>query len=75
MGKDRVTPVRRHTFSNFELMAAINGNWLKDSIMKEYLINFHRVYLWTDSTTVFQLIRASNVKQPAFVANTFSNCG
>ena len=50
-------------------MTALIDNRLKDSIMKEHLIHFHKVYLWPDSTTVIQWIRSSNEKQRTFVAN------
>ena len=69
MGKARVAPVKHHTIPKLELMAAITGNRLKDSIMKEHSIHFHKVYMWSDSTTVIQWIRSSNEKQPTFVAN------
>ena len=48
-------------------MTALIENRLKNSIMKEHLIHFHKVYLWPDSTTVNQWIR--DEKQPTFVAN------
>ena len=41
MGKTRVAPVKHHTIPKLELMAAITGNRLKDSIMKEHTIHFH----------------------------------
>ena len=69
MGKARVAPVKHHTIPKLELMAAITGNRLKDSIMKEFSIHFHKVYLWSHSTTVIQWIRWSIEKQPTFVAN------
>ena len=69
MGKARVAPVKHHTIPKLELMAAITGNRLKDSILKEHSIHFHKVYMWSDSTTVIQWIRSSNEKQPTFVAN------
>ena len=69
MGKARAAPVKHHTIPKLELMAAITGNRLKDSIMKEHSIHFHKVYMWSDSTTVIQWIRSSIEKQPTFVAN------
>ena len=69
MGKARVAPVKHQKIPKLELMAAITGNRLKDSIMKEHSIHFHKVYMWSDSTTVIQWIRSSNEKQPTFVAN------
>ena len=69
MGKARVAPVKHHTIPKLELMAAITGNRLKEAIIKEHSIHFHRVYMWSDSTTVVQWIRSSNEKQPTFVAN------
>ena len=69
MGKARVAPIKHHTIPKLELMAAVTGNRLKDSKMKEHSIHFHKVYMWSDSTTVIQWIRSSNEKQPTFVAN------
>ena len=69
MGKARVAPVKHHTIPKLELMAAITGNRLKDSIVKEHSLYFHKTYMWSDSTTVIQWIRSSNEKQPTFVAN------
>ena len=69
MGKARVAPVKHHTIPKLELMAAITGNRLKEAIIKEHSIHFHKVYMWSDSTTVVQWIRSSNEKQPTFVAN------
>ena len=69
MGKARVAPVKHHTIPKLELMAALTGNRLKDAIIKEHSIHFHKIYMWSDSTTVIQWIRSSNEKQPTFVAN------
>ena len=69
MGKARVAPMKHHTIPKLELMAALTGNRLKDAIIKEHSIHFHKIYMWSDSTTVIQWIRSSNEKQPTFVAN------
>ena len=50
-------------------MAAVTRNRLKDAIIKEHSLHLHKTFMWSDSTTVIQWIRSSNVKQPAFVAN------
>ncbi|XP_075263346.1 uncharacterized protein LOC142354894, partial [Convolutriloba macropyga] len=69
IGKARVAPVNHHTIPKLELMTALTGNRLKDTIMKEHSIHFHKVFMSSDSTTVIQWIRSSNEKQPTFVAN------
>ena len=61
--------MKHHTIPKLELMAALTGNRLKDAIIKEHSIHFHKIYMWSDSTTVIQWIRSSNEKQPTFVAN------
>ena len=50
-------------------MAAVTVNRIKDLILKEHRISFASIYLWSDSTTVLQLLRKSNKKQPTFVDN------
>ncbi|XP_075264725.1 uncharacterized protein LOC142356827 [Convolutriloba macropyga] len=69
IGKTRVAPVKHHTIPKLELMAALTGNRLKDTIMKEHSIHFHKVFMWPDSTTAIQWIRSSNGKQPTFDEN------
>ncbi|XP_075239345.1 uncharacterized protein LOC142334902 [Convolutriloba macropyga] len=50
-------------------MAAVTGNRLKDAIIKEHSLHFHKTFMWSDSAAVIQWIRSINVKQPTFVAN------
>ena len=69
IGKARVAPVKHNTILTLELMAAVTGNRLKDAIMKEHSLHFHKTFIWSDSTTVIQWISSSNVKQSTFVAN------
>ena len=68
-GKAKVAPAKHHAIPKLELMAALTGNRLKDTIMKEHSIHFHKVFMWSDSTTVIQWIRSNNEKQSSFVAN------
>ena len=49
--KARVAPIKHHEIPKLELMAAKTGKRLKDSIINEILIHFHKIYLWSDFTT------------------------
>ena len=70
MGKARVALVKHHTTPKLELMAAVTGNRLNDAIeIEEHSLHFHKTFMWSDSITVIQWIRSSNVKQPTSVAN------
>ena len=69
MGKARFAPVKHHTIPKLELMAAVTGNRLKDAIIKEHSLHYRKTFLWSDSSTVVQWIKSSNVKQPTLVAN------
>ena len=46
MGKARVAPVKHHTIPKLELMAAVTGIRLKDAIIKEHSLHFHKTFLW-----------------------------
>ena len=69
VGKTSVAPMQHHTIPKLELMAAVTANRIKDLILKEHRILFASINLWSDSTTVLQLLRNSDKKHPTFVAN------
>ena len=69
MGKAGVAPVKHHTIPKLKLLAAVTGNRLKDAIITEHSLHFHKTFMWSDFTTLIHWIRSSNVKQPTFVAN------
>ena len=45
VGKARVAPVKQHTIPKLELMAAVTGNRLKDAIIKEHSLLFHKTFM------------------------------
>ena len=68
-GKTRVAPMKHHTITKPELMAAVTTTRLNQMLVKEDERNSGRIFTWTDSTTVLQWIRKNDKKQPVFVAN------
>ena len=51
-----------------ELQAALLASRLKNDIEKALTLSISKVFMWTDSTTVLQLLKLTS-KQPVFVAN------
>ena len=67
-GKARVAPMKMLSILKLELEAALLASRLKDDIEKALTLSISKVFLRTDSTTVFQWLN-SRSKQPVFVAN------
>ena len=72
IGKARVAPMKLLTIPKLELQAALLASRLKCFVEDSLTIPINKVNLWTDSTTVCQLIRSSASKHPIFVANRLS---
>ena len=68
LGKARVAPMKVLNVPKLELQTALFAARLKREITQALNVTVNQVFMWTDSTTVFQWIN-SNEKQPIFVAN------
>ena len=68
LGKARVAPMKVMTVPELELQAALLAARLKNEIVQALNVTVIQVFMWTDTTTVLQLIN-SNEKQPIFVAD------
>ena len=55
--------------AKLEMQAAFFGVGLRELILQQHDFEVDRFVYWTDSTSVLQWLRASNNKQPVFVAN------
>ena len=65
IGKCRVAPIRNMTVAKLEIQAAVFGVRLREVSLEEHDIEVNRIVHWTESTTVLQLLYASNNnKQP-----------
>ena len=70
VGKCRVAPIRHMTIPKLELQAAVYGVRLREQILNnEHDVRTDKIYLWTDSSTVLQWLKAAHKKQQVFVAN------
>ena len=67
-GKARVAPLKMLSIPKLELQAALLASRLKDDIEKALTLSISKVFIRTDSTTVFQWLNSTS-KQPMFVAN------
>jgi hypothetical protein len=66
--KARVAPTRNVTIPRLELMAALLGSRLSQSIQNEHTLNISRKYMWSDSKVVLGWIRSTTKKFKQFVA-------
>ena len=67
-GKARVAPMKAVTFLKLELQASLLAVRLRKEIENALTIRIDNTFMWTDSTTVLQLLHSLE-KQPVFVAN------
>ena len=69
IGKYRVAPIRNMTIPKLELQDAVYGNCLRKQILNEHDVKIHKIFHWTDSSTVLQWLQAAHKKHQVFVAN------
>ena len=67
-GKAPVAPMKALSIPKLELLAALLATRLKDDILTALTVYFNHVYMWTDSTTVWQWLNYTE-ELPVFVAN------
>ena len=69
MEKTRVASIKTTTIPKLELQAALHASRIKVSIIEEHDFTINHVFLWSDSATVIQWLKAFEKKQQVFVAN------
>ena len=71
LAKAHVLPKKVMTIPNLELQAALLAARLKQDICWAINVHVNKVFMWTESTTVLQLLHSTS-KQPIFIANRVS---
>ena len=70
--KGRVAPLKAHSICRLELMGALIGARLAETVVKELTIEINAVVFWSDSTTVLHWIKQISSSYKAFVGNRVS---
>ena len=71
-GKGRVAPLKSHSICRLELMGALIGARLVETVINELTIEINAVVFWCDSTTVLHWINQIISSYKAFVGNRIS---
>ncbi|KAG1932153.1 hypothetical protein F2P79_021335, partial [Pimephales promelas] len=66
------SPLKKISLPRLELMGAVIGARLGNSLLKPLNMELHQVHMWTDSMIVLQWIRSPAHKWKQFVANRVS---
>lgn len=70
--KSRLAPVKQQTIPKLELSSAVLGVRLRNAIIKESSIQYHKVYHLTDSEIILAQIMKPNISVGTYVANRIS---
>ncbi|XP_055549392.1 uncharacterized protein LOC129732493 [Wyeomyia smithii] len=68
MSRSKVAPLKRQSIPRLELMAAVLGARLSETIFTTHTLKIDQCYFWTDSRTVGSWIRSDQHKFKQFVA-------
>nr|XP_027216210.1 uncharacterized protein LOC113808903 [Penaeus vannamei] len=68
----RLAPVKQQTIPKLELSSAVLGVRLRNAIIKESSIQYHKVYHLTDSEIILAQIMKPNISVGTYVANRIS---
>ncbi|XP_062557344.1 uncharacterized protein LOC134222218 [Armigeres subalbatus] len=68
MSRAKVAPLKRQSIPRLELMAAVLGARMKQTIMESHSLPISRTVLWTDSRTVLSWLQSDQHKFKQFVA-------
>ncbi|XP_055623638.1 uncharacterized protein LOC129767049 [Toxorhynchites rutilus septentrionalis] len=66
--KSKVAPLRQYSIPRLELMAAVMGAKLAETVKANHSFCINRVQFWTDSSTVYSWIVSDHRKYKVFVA-------
>ncbi|XP_062700972.1 uncharacterized protein LOC115254910 [Aedes albopictus] len=68
MARAKVAPLKRQSVPRLELMGALLGARLLQSVMTNHTLPIQKCYLWTDSQTVLSWLRSDQHSYKQFVA-------
>lgn len=68
MSRAKVAPLKRQSIPRLELMAAVLGARIYQTILETHTLKFQHCTLWTDSRTVYSWIHSDQHKYKQFVA-------
>ncbi|XP_065074719.1 uncharacterized protein LOC135698602 [Ochlerotatus camptorhynchus] len=66
--RSKVAPLRQYSTPRLELMAAVLGAKMAETVKKNHSLRINRVQFWTDSSTVYSWIVSDHRKYKVFVA-------
>ena len=69
MRNARVAPIKKMTFQNIELQAAVYGAQLAQFVREEHDVHVNEKFFWSDSKTVLYWLRNPEIRRGIFVAN------
>ncbi|XP_062541725.1 uncharacterized protein LOC134209727 [Armigeres subalbatus] len=68
MSRAKVAPLKRQSIPRLELMAAVLGARMKQTVVESHSLPISRTILWTDSRTVLSWLQSDQHKFKQFVA-------
>ena len=71
-GKGRVAPLKAQSICRLELMGALIGARLAETLAAEIMTKIEKITFWSGSTTVLHWIHQTSSNDKAFVGNRVS---